>query len=141
MPGFRASFTAYTAQGAGVIVMTNSNNGSQLAQELILTIGREYGWDGLMPQEKTVVTLDLSEYESLVGLYRVQDPLVNLEVTYQEGQLFVGQPGREPLALLPEADLTFFGRQGYSVEFLSSDGVITALIAGGTTRADRVHSQ
>ena len=139
--GFRSSFKAFTEKGAGVIVMTNSDNGAQLAQELILNIGREYGWDGLTPVEKTVVTLAPSVYESLVGLYQVQNPPADLEVNYQKGQLFLRGPSGEPLELLPEANLTFFGRQGLSVEFLSNDSAVTALIVGGVTRADKVYSQ
>src|SRR6185437_11218603 len=39
--GFQASLTAYIDGGAGVAVMTNSDNGLPLADELILTIARE----------------------------------------------------------------------------------------------------
>lgn len=44
--GFQAYLLAYDA-GYGVVVMANSDNGLQLAKEIVATIQREYGWSPL----------------------------------------------------------------------------------------------
>ena len=139
--GFRSHFTAFIEQGAGVIVMTNSDNGSRLAQELILTIGREYGWQGLMPTERTVVTLDAAAYESLVGHYEVHESPVVIEVTYEYGQLFARATGGERFELLPEGGLMFFSRLGTPIEFVRVDDTVAEMNVGGATRAVRINSQ
>lgn len=42
--GFRAQFMAFIEGGRGVFVMTNGDQGSALAQEIVLAVAREYGW-------------------------------------------------------------------------------------------------
>jgi CubicO group peptidase (beta-lactamase class C family) len=137
--GFKSSFTAFTEQGAGVIVMTNADNGAQLAEELILTIGQAYGWSGFAPEEKVVVNLDPGVYESLVGRYQLTDAPVVVDVTYDEGRLMAQATGEEAFELLPEGELLFFSRDGLSVEFERTDSSVTAMIvSGGAIRAERI---
>lgn len=42
--GFRNMMFAYTSAGQGAIVMTNSDNGLELINEVLRAIAREYGW-------------------------------------------------------------------------------------------------
>ncbi len=42
--GFRNMMFAYTSTGQGAVVMTNSDNGMQLIEEVLRAIAREYGW-------------------------------------------------------------------------------------------------
>ena len=42
--GFRNMMFAYTSAGQGAIVMTNSDNGQELINEVLRAIAREYGW-------------------------------------------------------------------------------------------------
>jgi CubicO group peptidase (beta-lactamase class C family) len=48
--GFRCHLLAYRETGSGVAIMTNSDNGGALAQELVRAVGREYQWGGLEPR-------------------------------------------------------------------------------------------
>ncbi|UTY59695.1 hypothetical protein [Massilia sp. erpn] len=41
--GFRNMRFAYTESGQGAVVMTNSDNGAQLIDEVLRAIAREYG--------------------------------------------------------------------------------------------------
>src|SRR5690606_33913473 len=41
--GYRSNFVAFARSGAGIVVMTNSDNGAPLAQEIILAAARVYG--------------------------------------------------------------------------------------------------
>lgn len=136
--GFKSVFKAFTADGAGAIVMTNSDNGSQLAEELIFTIAREYGWHDLMPQTKKLVPISSETYKSLVGSYQSKDHLFVIEITYEESKLFIRVTGGERQELLPEAELIFFARSGLHVEFVRDNGIVTTLITGeGTVRAEK----
>ena len=45
--GFQSSLTAFIDGGAGIAVLTNSDNGGRLANELMLTIARAYGVEWL----------------------------------------------------------------------------------------------
>ncbi|MGK5014733.1 serine hydrolase [Janthinobacterium sp. HLS12-2] len=42
--GIRNMMFAYTSAGQGTIVMTNSDNGQALIDEVLRAIAREYGW-------------------------------------------------------------------------------------------------
>ena len=42
--GFRNMMFAYDATGQGAVVMTNSDNGGALVEEILRAIAREYGW-------------------------------------------------------------------------------------------------
>ncbi len=44
--GFRSLMTAHLSQGYGVVVMTNSDNGSELADAVVQLIGEREGWPG-----------------------------------------------------------------------------------------------
>jgi len=49
--GFKAQFLAFIEGGRGVFVMTNGDQGSALAQEIILAVAREYLWPAPRYQE------------------------------------------------------------------------------------------
>ncbi len=44
--GFRCTMLAHRSDGFGVVVMTNSDNGSDLAEAVVRLIGRREGWPG-----------------------------------------------------------------------------------------------
>jgi CubicO group peptidase (beta-lactamase class C family) len=44
--GFRSTMVAHLSQGYGVVVMTNSDNGSDLAEAVVRVVGRREGWPG-----------------------------------------------------------------------------------------------
>jgi CubicO group peptidase (beta-lactamase class C family) len=43
--GFRSDMIAHRVKGYGVVIMTNSDSGGQLAQEVRERVARAYGWD------------------------------------------------------------------------------------------------
>jgi CubicO group peptidase (beta-lactamase class C family) len=45
--GFRCHIVAYRDTGSGVAIMTNSDNGGALMQDIVRAVGREYQWGGL----------------------------------------------------------------------------------------------
>ncbi len=48
--GYRCLIYAYLDAGEGAVVMTNSDNGMQLAEEIIYAIAKEYAWPEFVPE-------------------------------------------------------------------------------------------
>ena len=67
--GFRASWVGYRDRASGVAVMTNSDAGAGIANAIVRTVAREYGFVGLGPVERTRGTADPT---TLCGLCRLQ---------------------------------------------------------------------
>ena len=109
--GFRASWLGYRQSGSGVVVMTNSDAGAALAADIVRTVGREYGFPGLAPVERTLGTADPATYEAFAGTYDLPGrtpPFI--EVIAEDGRLFLGTGPRvdQRTELLPESADTFF---------------------------------
>ncbi len=51
--GYRSLLVAYPS-GDGAVVMTNSDTGAELAEEIIRAIAVEYGWKGYLPRDAPV---------------------------------------------------------------------------------------
>jgi len=137
--GFRCQFIAFMEGGQGAVVMTNSDSGSDLAQEILLTIADEYGWPELRPTEKTVVGLDPAILQEYAGRYELAElGVITIEVG--ENSLWAEVPGQGRVELLPESRTEFFVRDdGTRVTFIREDGRVVAFRASGiqAARIDR----
>jgi CubicO group peptidase (beta-lactamase class C family) len=69
--GFTCKFVAYLDRGQGAVVMTNSDNGGQLVQEVLGGIALAYGWPGYLPPERELVRLDPKILNGYLGTYDV----------------------------------------------------------------------
>lgn len=49
-PGFSSFLIFHPTAGYGVAIVTNSDNGGGLAQEIVRSVAHEYGWEGIRPQ-------------------------------------------------------------------------------------------
>jgi CubicO group peptidase (beta-lactamase class C family) len=107
--GFRCIFTAFIEGGQGVAIMTNSDNGGALGQEILLNIGIEYGWPGFEQDERVVVELEPAIYEELAGRYNIP-PAGVVTLEYVDGRLWADAAFFERVELLPESDTVFFTR-------------------------------
>ena len=132
--GFRSTFAAAIAGDDGVFVMTNSDAGSLLANEIAMTVADAYGWSGPRPAERVPVELPADVRERYVGTYAVAES--EIEVELEERGLALTWRG-ERSVLWPSGDATFFDVQdGRELRFSwEADGVELAL---GTLRATRV---
>ncbi len=108
--GFECHFTAQTQGRQGVVIMTNSDQGSILAREILLTVARAFDWDEFQPIRKEVAELDASQLERLCGSYRaVGRPKLVLDVRVDAGNLTVMREwDGVKISLLPESDTQFF---------------------------------
>ena len=134
--GFRSTFAAAIDGDDGVFVMTNSDAGSPLANEIAITVAEAYGWSGPRPAERVPVDLPAAARERYVGTYAVAGSEIEFEVDLEERGLLLTWRG-ERAVLWPSGDSTFFDAEdGREVRFSwEPDGVELTL---GTLRATRV---
>jgi len=134
--GFRCDMTAFFDGGQGAVVMTNGDNGNQLAAELMLAIATEYGWSGPKHVHKTVAELPDDVWAALEGVYR--GDVGNLRAEAKNGRLVVavdatGAPEEMVLEFVPESNTTFFGPQAgmeATVDW-NDDGTVSGLTVVG----------
>jgi CubicO group peptidase (beta-lactamase class C family) len=108
-PGYRCDLGAYAEMGPGLAVMTNSDGGEFLIQELVRGVAKEYSWPDFQPIERTVVTIDPAILPAYAGTY--ENPNVGkITVSVKNGALYVEAPplGPEPEELYPESNTDFF---------------------------------
>jgi hypothetical protein len=135
--GYRCQFYAFMESGDGVAVMTNSDNGGMLNQEIIQTLADLYDWPALKAEAREVAEVDPGIIEELAGRYEVPgEVIVTLEVV--DGELWADVPGEGRQELLPESDTVFFSRvDGTELTFVRENGRVVAFTVGGT-RAERM---
>jgi CubicO group peptidase (beta-lactamase class C family) len=110
--GFKCMMFAYVETGQGAVVMTNGDQGGALANEILRSIAREYGWPDFQPVERTVAQVNPALFAEYVGEYEIFGGKVL--VTTEGGKLYVQPPGQSKQELLPSSETEFF---------LSSDNI------------------
>lgn len=106
--GFRCMMFAYAETGQGAVVMTNGDAGSSLADEILHSIAKEYGWPDYQVREREVAQVNHRVYESYAGKYKVMGEDVTL--TADNGHLFLQATpfGKEKIELYPESETKYF---------------------------------
>ncbi len=105
--GYQCRLVAYNHTGQGAVVMTNSDRGSLLAEEVLRSIAREYGWVDYVPKEKVLAQVSPKIYDSYVGQYELA-PNFTLTIIAEEGKLMAQATGQPQLELFPESETKFF---------------------------------
>lgn len=119
--GYQCLMTAYEGDGEGAVVMTNSNLGYSLANDIIRTIAREYKWPDWGPRIVHTVSLDAETLKRYVGTYKV-NPWFSFAVTFQKGKLFIQGTGQPILELWPESATRFTFVVDVDVDFVRDAG-------------------
>jgi len=79
--GFRCSYYGSFSTGNGVVVLTNSDNGNALINEIINDVARVYGWkDFYNPVVIKKVTIPDSLQDEYAGEYRVESPAMKISI-------------------------------------------------------------
>lgn len=114
--GYKCRMVGYLNSGRGVVVMTNSENGAELTNEILRSVAAEYGWLDFHPRERVIVKVDPAIYDSYVGEYEIAPGFI-LFVTREGDKLFsrampVPTPpsaGNQPKSeMFPESETKFF---------------------------------
>ncbi len=123
--GFRCVLTAQLGGDQGVVVMTNSDAGGALTDEVVRAVAREYGWDHHDPVRKTVADVPVAVLERFAGPYQgVGRPELVVRVRVEGGELVATREwdGGE-IRLAPESATAFFDRaDGTEVVFEDATG-------------------
>lgn len=125
--GYRAQLYGYTGSGQGAVIMTNSQNGAVLIDEILCSIAAEYGWPEFQVSEKVSIRGDAAINWRLAGDYQLLNLPAHVvadgEHLYLQSELF----GAKRMELFPESKTTFFTTaQDMTIHFESSeDGAIT----------------
>lgn len=107
--GFRCNLDAYTDSGQGFVVMTNSDSGGDLTEEIFRSVAKEYGWPDYHPTEHALIKINPAVFEPYAGTYEIPGT-GKLIVTLKSFHLYIqADPlGPDPLELFPESDSAFF---------------------------------
>jgi hypothetical protein len=92
--------------GDGVAIMTNGDNGGQLASEILRSVAYEYGWPDFQPVEHIVTRVDTKILATYAGVY--QDSNMLFTVTREGDQLFVQLTGQPKFPLFSKSEREFF---------------------------------
>jgi hypothetical protein len=128
--GFRCNLHTYTDSGQGLAVMTNSDSGGELTQEIFRSVAKEYGWPDYHPAEHTLIKINPATFAAYPGIYEILG-VGKLTVTTKPTGLYVSaEPfGPDPIELLSESPTQFFILSG-DVTFTfhkDAQGAITGL--------------
>jgi CubicO group peptidase (beta-lactamase class C family) len=123
LQGYRADLLYYPEAGVGMAVMTNSDNGEDLYQELQYAMAVEYDWPDFAPMKIRPVARDGASLAPLVGTYTLSfnRQTFPLQVTLDGGTLNFQFPFTElKEELVPVDSIGGFrsARQGWKVEFV-----------------------
>ena len=116
--GYRCNFIAYE-NGDGAVVMTNSDNGGQLAEEILRTIATEYNWPDFRPPERTLAKVDPQIFDRYVGEYQVDG--LRVSVMREGSHLYQQINGRSKAEIFPANDHEFFARES-DAQFIFDPG-------------------
>jgi CubicO group peptidase (beta-lactamase class C family) len=127
--GYRCTFVAYKETGQGAVIMTNSDNGDPLVNEVLRSIAAEYDWADFLAAEKTVVKLDSKTFDSYAGKYQF-GTAGQFTVLNEEGKLLLQLGGEKKYELLAESDKHFFVKEMPLVVIFVKDvsGRVTEMI-------------
>ena len=137
--GFRAYWVGFRDHASGVVVMTNSDAGNAVANDIVRTVANVYGFAGLTPIQRTLGTADPSTYPSLAGTYTMSSGSP-LSIVAEGGRLFrsTGPRPDQRQELLPEAPDVFFATGGdLRIRFIrDASGAVVEAVAesAGTER-------
>jgi CubicO group peptidase (beta-lactamase class C family) len=109
--GFRCMLFGYREGGQGAVVMTNGDNGSQLADEILASVAGTYGWPDFKTIEKTVASVRPEKIASYAGVYEAPENFI-VTVLADRGKLSVQPAGLPKSELLPQSEDTFFDPDG-----------------------------
>jgi len=126
--GFTCRLVAYSECGLGAIVMTNSDEGVPLLDEIFHAIAAEYDWPGYLPEEPTRILVTADVLDRYIGMYvfRLDFTLV---VTRDGNDLAVQAIGQAPLIFAPKSEATFFSEVvDTTLTFITTDaGAVTGV--------------
>jgi len=128
--GFRGLLVGFAESGRGAVVITNSDAGSRLVNEIMQAVARAYDWPGFRPTIIVPVDVTSETLRAYAGIYELAGgPRVRVAV--EGSALWLTLPWGERRELIPTGDDGFGSPEGGSGRFFRDRlGQITALLLG-----------
>ncbi|MEQ6123695.1 serine hydrolase domain-containing protein [Pseudotenacibaculum sp. MALMAid0570] len=126
--GFTNNMVAYAHLGNAVIVMTNADNGGQLAREIENSIFAYYNWPIRKPRVIEVIYLTDEELKKYTGKYELKEQGLIVEMKLVDGKL-VSQTPLGNLSLQPMSSTKFIDIETVTmIDFLGEEKVTGFLV-------------
>ncbi len=104
--GFRCLLIANKDKGYGAAVMTNSDDGGRIYQEIIRSIAMEYSWGGYLGKVYEMVEVNPSAFKNYTGRYLFNSDDV-LTISVEDNKLYIDRTSEPKARLYPAARDTF----------------------------------
>ncbi len=139
--GYRCILVAYQNKGEGGVVMTNSDAGGLLGDEVMRSIAAEYGWPDYRPAIRAKVQVNPNVLPKYAGTFELH-PGFDLVISVEHGQVMAQATGQDKVEIYPESESEFFSTASSAeIEFLKDGtGKVTRLVLhqdGNDVRAPR----
>lgn len=102
--GYASNAIGHVRDGYGLVVMTNGARGQRLRQEILNSVGRAYGWEGVLPRYE-VVEVDHETLDRYAGRYRIHPDAV-IAVRRDGDRMLVKRTGQPETRIFPIAEQT-----------------------------------
>jgi CubicO group peptidase (beta-lactamase class C family) len=123
--GFRCEMIGFLHRDQGAVVMTNSDNGTDLCMQILRSIGEVYNWPACRSRLQKTIALSSVLANKYAGVYQsLDDPDRLAQVTFQNECLFIEVPGFFPpkFGIFPETENEFFSEEhGFRFKFIEAD--------------------
>jgi len=117
--GYACTMVLYPAKSQGAVIMTNSDNGALIIQEILAALSDAYKWPHFKPEEKTVLRLAPETYKAFEGRYEV-NPSYVLDVTPEDYYLVIRPTGQAATKFFAEGQTLFYSTDPYiRIQFFS----------------------
>jgi len=147
--GYRCYLVAYPEKGQGAAIMTNSDTGGQVIEEIRCALAAEYGWKNLLPVEKNMLSLDEEALKKYAGKYMfasgtISEREITITVAIKDNHLIIKGPLPElPLDIYPESETKFFATvMGMTMTFSFDEGgsvtAMTVHVGGQSVPAQKI---
>lgn len=104
--GYRCYLLAHKDNGYGAVVMTNSDNGEFLYNEILRGIADIYRWEDYLPEPHELIKIAPEKLKSLTGKYAVDSDHI-LTVTWENNRLNARVTSGEKAEIFPISKTKF----------------------------------
>ena len=118
--GYRCLLVSYQ-NGDGAVIMTNGDNGSEIASEILGTIAHDYQWPDFAPPERTLKSVEPSSFDRYVGTYRL-NPRETVTFWRDDNQVESRVLGQGSVEIFPSSEHEYFEKVVDARWEFSSDG-------------------
>lgn len=127
--GYQNTLFAYTEHGDGAVVMTNGDNGAELAQGLVRAIAAEYKWPSYQSKTRKAVALDTARRAALPGRYVTRE-IGDFTIEERGGQLMIALRAGQFEPLYAESPDVLFVLSRDADLRMAADGKSGRLVSG-----------